>query len=82
MLADVFETFRNKCIEIYKLKLHPDCVLSTPGLVWEACLKKAGTKLELLTDNYMLMMIEKRIRGGICYAIYRYAKANNKYISI
>ena len=25
-------------------------------------------------------MVEKGIRGGICYAIHLYAKANNKYI--
>ena len=28
----------------------------------------------------MLLMIEKWIRGGICHAIHRYAKANNKYV--
>ena len=27
----------------------------------------------------MLLMLEKGIRGGICHAIHRYAKANNKY---
>ena len=26
-------------------------------------------------------MVEKRCRGGICHAVYRYAKANNKYMN-
>ena len=78
LLADVLENFRNKCIEIHKLD--PAHFLSAPGLVWEACLKKTGVKLELLTDYDMLLMIEKGIRGWICQAIHRYAKANNKYM--
>ena len=28
----------------------------------------------------MLLMVEKEIRGGICHAMHRYAKANNKYL--
>ena len=28
----------------------------------------------------MLLMVENGIRGGICHAIYWYAKTNNKYI--
>ena len=28
----------------------------------------------------MLLMVEKGIRWGICHAIHRYAKANNKYM--
>ena len=35
--------------------------------------------MDLLTDLNMLLMIEKRTRGGICHSVYRYAKANNKY---
>ena len=65
-------------INIYKLD--PAYFLSAPGLAWQACLKKAGVKLELLTDSNMLLMIEKGVRGGICHAINRYAKANNKYM--
>ena len=36
--------------------------------------------LELLTENDMLLMVEKGIRGGICHAIHRYAEANNKFM--
>ena len=28
----------------------------------------------------MLLMVEKGMIGGICHSIYRYAKANNKYM--
>ena len=34
----------------------------------------------MLTDVDMLLMVEKGIRGGICHAIFRYAKANNNYM--
>ena len=78
LLADVFEYFRNKCIEIYGLD--PAHLLYAPGLAWQACLKKTKVKLELLTDIDLLLMVEKGTRGGICQAINRYAKANNKYM--
>ena len=37
-------------------------------------------KLDLLTDINMLLMVGKGIREGRCYSIYRYAKADNKYM--
>ena len=79
LLADVFENFRNKCLEVYQLD--PAHFLLLPGLAWQACLKKTNIKLEILTGYDMLLMVEEGIRGGICHSIHRYAKANNKYIN-
>ena len=78
LLADVFENFRNKCIEIYELD--PAHFLSPPGLVWQTCLRKTGVRSKLLTDIDMLLMVEKGIKARICQAIHRYAKAISKYI--
>ena len=76
--ADVYENFRNICLDKYKL--NSVYFLSTPGLSWQDCLKKTGVKLELLTEYDMILMIEKGIRGGIFQAAHTYAKANNKYM--
>ena len=78
LLADVFENFRDMCVKVYELD--PGHFLSLPGLGWQACLKKTNIELELLTDYDMLLMVEERIRGGICHSIHRCAKASNKYI--
>ena len=75
LLSDVFE---NMCIKVYELD--PAHFLSAPGLAWQGCLKKTEVELELIADPDMLLMVEKGIRGGICLAILRYAKANNKYM--
>ena len=78
LLADVFENFRNTCLKVYELD--PAHFLPLPGLAWQACLKKASIKLELLTDYDMLLMVEEGIRGEICHSIHRHTKANNKYM--
>ena len=66
------------CLKIYELD--PLYFVSAPGLAWQACLKMTIVKLELLTDYDMILMTENSIRGGICQATYRYAKANDKYM--
>ena len=57
LLADVFENFRNVCLEIYELD--PENFFSASGLVWQAALKKTKVKLDVLTDINMLLMVEK-----------------------
>ena len=74
LLANVFENFRNICLEMYKLD--PAKFLSAPGLAWKVALKKTKVKLDLLTDVNVLLMVEKDTREGICQSIYPYAKAN------
>ena len=65
-------------LKIYEID--PSNFLLAPGLAWQAVLKKTKVKLDLSTDIDMLFMVEKGIRGGICHSIYRYTKANYKYM--
>ena len=57
-LADVFENFRNLCIEIYEFD-SVNFFFSVPGLAWQAALKKTKAQVDLLTDIDMLLMVEK-----------------------
>ena len=78
LLADVFENFRETCLKNYKLD--PAQYFTTPGLAWDALLKKTKIKLDLLTDIDMLQMVEKGVRGGVSMVTKRYSKANNPYM--
>ena len=78
LLADVFEEFRNICLENYSLD--PAWYYTSLGLSWDALLKHSKVNLELLTDPDKLLLFEKGIRGGISMISNRYGKANNKYM--
>ena len=80
LLPNVFEKFRKMCLKISELDPVKSILVS--GLAWQAALKNTEVKLELLTDIDMLLAVEKRIRGGTCHTIHRYAKANNKYMKV
>ena len=79
LLADIFENFRDLCLDIYQL----DAVwhYSAPGLAWNAMLKLTKVELELLTDYTMYLFYEASIRGGYCAASERYIEANNENLS-
>ena len=74
LLADVSENFWKMYLK--KCGLDPAHFLSTPGLAWQAALKKTKVKLNLLTDIDMFLVVEKGIRGG--HSFYWYTKANKK----
>ncbi|XP_065652858.1 uncharacterized protein LOC136080174 [Hydra vulgaris] len=77
LLADVFENFRDLCINIYDLD--PAWYYTSPELAWDAALKKKK-KLEFLSDYDMILMIKKGIRGGISMISNRFGTSNNKYM--
>ena len=54
LLADVFENFRNICMNHYGLD--PAWYYSAPGLAWDAALKIRNVQLELLSDPDMLLI--------------------------
>ena len=78
LLTDVFENFRNTCMQYYGLD--PCHYFTIPGLSWDAMLKMTKVKLELMTNVNMYQFIEKGMRGGVSYIANRYGKANNKYM--
>jgi hypothetical protein len=75
LLADVFDTFRNTCLEGYGLD--PAWYVSTPGLSWDCMLKYTEAKIGLLPDLEMVLMIERGIRGGISQCSHRHAEADD-----
>ena len=78
MLADLFEDFRNMCLEIYEID--PAHYLPAPGLSWQVSSRETKIKLDLLAYIDMLLIVEKSIGGVMCHAIDRYVKARNKYM--
>ena len=63
LLADVFEKFRNMCLEIYEFD--PAKYFSTIGLAWQAALKKTKVKLDLSIDINMLLMVKRYKRRNM-----------------
>ncbi|KAJ8911385.1 hypothetical protein NQ315_013520 [Exocentrus adspersus] len=76
LLADVFENFRQKCLNIYQLD--PGHYYTLPGYTWDCALKYTKVELDYLKDVDMLLFMDRGIRGGVSQCSNRYAEANNK----
>ena len=82
LLADIFNSFRNICFQIFRLNIFYSFFLHQHYL-WRLVLKKTRAKGGLLTDINKLLMVDKGISGGIFRVIEQYAKTNNKkYLTI
>ena len=71
---------KHMCLKIYELA--PACFYILAELAWQTVLKRKELKLELFTDIDISLMVEQFIRNGICHAIHRYVKTNNKYMKV
>ena len=78
LLADVFENFRHISMKAYRLD--PAHYISSPQLAWDALLLYCNIHIPLQTDTEIYRMVKPAIRGGICHAAVRYARANNVYM--
>lgn len=79
LLADIFENFRNNCLNVNLYGLDPCNYYTTPSLAFDAMLKVTDIEIELLTDVEKLAFIQKGIRGGLSQCSLRKAEARNVY---
>ena len=61
LLADVFENFRDVCLQHYGL--YPAHNYTSPSLSWQAALKMTDVELDLVTNINQHLFIEEGIRG-------------------
>ena len=76
-LADVFDKFRNDCLQSYNMD--PIFFYSLPGFAWAAMLRTCPVDLDKISDYEMFCMLEQGIRGGLSVVSKHYTNASNYY---
>jgi len=78
LLHDVFESFKDLCMDYYDLD--PSHYMSLPAIGFDAMLKMTGVQIEKITDQDIYNFVFNNLRGGITTISQRMAKANNPYL--
>ena len=79
LLADVFENFRDMCLNYYGLD--PAYYITLPNYSWNAFLSLTGVRLQQIHIKEMYEMIEHGLRGGMTQCSFKKVEANNKYMN-
>lgn len=79
ILADIYEKFREECLDVKLYGLDPVHFYTSPGLAWNAMLKITGVEIELLSDIEKFHFFRDGIRGGLSQCSLRKAEAKNKF---
>ena len=79
LLSDVFENFRDMCLNYYGLD--PAHYITLPNYSWSAFLSLTGVRLQQIHNKDMYEMIEKGLRGGMTQCAHKKVEANNKYMN-
>ena len=78
LLTDIFENFRDLCMEYYGLD--PAHYFTLPNFAWDAMLFKTEIVINPIEEQEMYEMVERGLRGGMCQVSSKQAIANNKYM--
>ena len=76
LLTDVFENFRDMCLNYYGLG--PAYYLTLPNYSWNAFLSLTGVRLQQIHIKEMYEMIENGLRGGMTQCSFKKVEADNK----
>ena len=79
LLSDVFENFRDMCLNYYGLD--PAHYITLPNYSWSAFLSLTGVRLQQIHNKDMYEMISKGLRGGMTQCAHKKVEANNKFMN-
>ena len=79
LLTDVFEHFRDMCLNYYVLD--PAYYITLPNYSWNDFLSLTGVRLQQIHIQEIYEVIETGLRGGMTQCSLKKVESNNKYMN-